>query len=296
MKLYYYQRRDRAANFGDELNAWLWPQLLPDGFDQDDSTLFIGTGTLLNSRLPERTAPAKRLIIFSTGAGYERPLRQIPRHWQIVCVRGPLSAKQLKLPIETAIADGGLLIHRCFTASGQKTARVGFMPHIHHATYAQPAWQQVCQQLNLRYIDPRWPVEQVLTAIGETQLLLAEAMHGAIAADALRVPWIPLITSPRILCFKWQDWCASMQLPYRPQLLPPLADYPRYGRGLRSGLRSARHWVGCAWPSPNSMMQAAARLDQILTRCEPYLSQDCLLEHRLEQLESALANLSENLA
>ncbi|NEP19893.1 MAG: polysaccharide pyruvyl transferase family protein [Leptolyngbya sp. SIO4C1] len=291
MKLYYYQRRDRSANFGDELNPWLWPRLLPGCFDEDDATLFVGTGTLLNHLLPVRTASARRLIIFSTGAGYEKPLRQIPSHWQIICVRGPLSANRLGLPASSAIADGGLLIHRCFSPTGKKTARYGLMPHVHHATYAQATWQQICQQLDIRYIDPRWPVEQVLTAISETELLLAEAMHGAIAADALRVPWIPILTSPRMLRFKWQDWCASMRLPYRPQVLAPLADYPRYGRGLRSGLCSAAHWSRylkqTALSYPPSL-QTSARLAQILSRPTPYLSQNSWLANRVEQLEAAL--------
>ena len=66
------------------------------------------------------------------------------------------------------------------------------MPHIHNATAAAESWQRICQQANIRYIDPRWPIEEVLQAIGSSKLLLAEAMHGAITADALRIPWIPV--------------------------------------------------------------------------------------------------------
>lgn len=296
MKLFYYQRRDRMPNFGDALNTWLWPKLMPGSFDDDDSTLFIGTGTLLNSLLAERTKAAQRLIIFSTGAGYEQPIQQIPQHWQIACVRGPLSAAVLALPEKTAIADGGILVNRCFTTPGDKTSDYGFIPHIHHANYAATDWKQICEPLGIRYIDPRGPVEQVLEAIGQVKVLLAEAMHGAIVADALRVPWIPIVTSPRILRFKWQDWCASMDLTYRPQVLPPLAGYPRYGRGVRSGLRSAAHWQDCWQQSPLLLSRhspkISQRLEKIMAQGKAYLSKDTVLEQRLEQLEYALLKLS----
>ncbi|MEO1401853.1 MAG: polysaccharide pyruvyl transferase family protein [Cyanobacteria bacterium J06635_1] len=296
MKLFYYQRCDRTPNFGDELNTWLWPKLMPGSFDDDESTLFVGTGTLLNSLLTERTKAAQRLIIFSTGAGYEQPLRQIPQHWQIACVRGPLSAAVLALPAKTAITDGGILVNRCFKPSGEKTATYGFMPHIHHATYAATDWKRICEPLGIRYIDPRGPVEQALEAVSQVNVLLAEAMHGAIVADSLRVHWIPIVTSPRILRFKWQDWCASMELPYCPQVLPPLASYPRYGRGVRSGVRSAAHWRDCLQQSPllSSSHQAkiSQRLTKIMTQGKAYLSEETVLGQRLEQLEYALLRLS----
>ena len=44
-------------------------------------------------------------------------------------------------------------------------------------------------------------------------------MHGAIVADALRIPWIPLKVMPDLLEFKWQDWCMSINVPYKPYTL-----------------------------------------------------------------------------
>src|SRR5439155_10040399 len=45
-----------------------------------------------------------------------------------------------------------------------------------------------------------------------------ESLHGAIVADALRVPWVPLRIrrNPHTSPFKWEDWCSSMELPYGP--------------------------------------------------------------------------------
>ncbi|NEP63722.1 MAG: polysaccharide pyruvyl transferase family protein [Symploca sp. SIO2G7] len=297
MKIFYYRRRDGQPNFGDELNTWLWPQLLPGFFDDDESAQFIGTGTLLNHCLSERTTAAKRLIIFSSGVGYEQPLSHIPDHWRIVCVRGPLSAQRLHLPRKRAITDGGILVRRCFIASIQKKKGYGFMPHIHHASFADAAWKTLCHQVGIRYIDPRWSIEQILQAISESEVLLAEAMHGAIVADALRTPWIPVITSPRILSFKWRDWCASINVPYKPWHLLPLPDYPKYARGLRSSFQAGRLRV--RWGQQTLVHQpinllkhsAAESLTRLVKTGQPNLSTDTTLEHLTTQLETALSSL-----
>ena len=311
MRIFYYQRGDRQPNFGDDLNRWLWPQLRPDLFKSDNhqsstpdrttaDSIFVGTGTLLNNKLAGRLEPAKRVAIFSTGAGYEQPLRKIPSSWKIYCVRGPLSAKQLGLPPQKAIADGGLLVASVFTPTGsQPPSTDSFMPHIHSAVAASDSWQRICQQANMRYIDPRWPIKQILSAIKGSQRLLTEAMHGAIVADALRVPWYPMVTMPRIYAFKWQDWCASMALSYQPQHLPPLSSYPRWGRGLRSGAVAARHWLKAGIQSPISTVQSqlsggeeavAKRLIAIANE-PPYLSADKTLTQKLERLQTCLSKV-----
>ena len=241
MKLFYYQRPDKLTNFGDLLNTWLWQKLLPNFFDHDPSITFIGTGTLLNHLLPQRTTKAQKLIIFSTGAGYEKNLTAIPEHWKIYCVRGFLTAQKLGLPKSMVVTDGGVLIRRVFEASATKKQGFAFMPHIHHARYAGQTWQKICQEIGFSYIDPGWPVEKVLEAIAQTETLITEAMHGAITADALRIPWIPVITSARILEFKWHDWCsfywfivpASLSESDNCPLSPCRTRYPFFHKSLR---------------------------------------------------------------
>ena len=63
MKLHYY--RDAWGNFGDDLNPWLWPRLLPGHFDRRGDELVLGIGTVLNHRAPR--APVKQ--VFGAGAG-----------------------------------------------------------------------------------------------------------------------------------------------------------------------------------------------------------------------------------
>lgn len=303
MKIFYYQRRDRQPNFGDELNSWLWQQLIPDYLnDADQTTVFVGLGTLLNTALPQRLNRFRHAILFTTGAGYEQPLQQIPPHWHIYALRGPRSARLLKLPNDLAITDGGLLLKRCYTPHQSKQYPGAFMPHVHHANFAAPLFQQVCDDLGWQYIDPRQSVETVLTQIDQSEVLIAEAMHGAIAADALRVPWIPVVTSPRILSFKWQDWCESIGITYRPYHLPPLLPYPQYARGMRSSLSAGLHWASSlqfvlksSRVNPVTLATELRQQFRILAQTRPYLSQASLQNALLTRLEQRLNDLCQDL-
>ncbi|MDY6781913.1 MAG: polysaccharide pyruvyl transferase family protein [Cyanobacteriota bacterium] len=304
MKLFYYKRPDGVENFGDRLNTWLWPQLLPNYFDDDETTRFIGFGTLLNNALPRRIPKAKKAIVFSTGVGYEKPLTVIPGSWKIHCVRGPLSAQMLGLPQELAVADGAILARRLFQPTAKKSTSFSFMPHIERAIQAGETWQKICEEIGFSYIDPRWSVERVLSAIDQTEVLLAEAMHGAIVADTLRVPWIPIVTSPKILEFKWRDWCYSVKLKYRPNYLASRLDsYPRYARGVRSSLRSFRHWGNSlqqnGLQSLNVFQSApsqslAGQLLRVAKTARPQLSSEERIEQLTVELESRLSTIAQS--
>ncbi|MEL7511768.1 MAG: polysaccharide pyruvyl transferase family protein, partial [Cyanobacteria bacterium J06554_3] len=224
MKLFYYKTQRPTANFGDELNPWLWPRLIPAFKDSEsaasESTVFVGIGTILNNTMPQWLQTAKRLVFFSTGFGYGRQFRLHKQaNWQIYCVRGPLSAKRLKLPASLAITDGAALLKRFLppVPTAKREYKVAYIPHFRHGSPA--LFKRVCEQANIHFIDPAAPVEEVISQIGHSQLVISEAMHGAIVADTLRVPWIPVRTSPKILPFKWWDWCASMEVPYRYQMI-----------------------------------------------------------------------------
>jgi succinoglycan biosynthesis protein ExoV len=296
MKLFYYQRPDGFPNFGDRLNTWLWQRLLPNFLDEDETTIFVGIGTLINQLLPQRVSSAKKVIIFSTGVGYEQPLTTIPSHWKIYCVRGKLSAKRLGLSPDLAIADGGILVGRCFQSHLPKIYEYAYMPHIHHTKFSAPFIQKTCDAIGFKYIDPRDSIEQVLSTISQTKILLAEAMHGAIVADTLRVPWVPIVTSPRILKLKWQDWCSSVNLPYQPDHLYPLIPgYPRYGRGIQSAIAACSHWSQSLQQFPlfhsYSLEQQLMKVSQ---SAQPVLSSEGRIEQLSVQLEQKLAQLQQD--
>ncbi len=216
MKLYF--ARDPVGNFGDDLNPWLWSRLIPQLFDNNAAELFIGIGTILNTSIGEEIPREPLKVVFGAGAGYGL-MPPIDHRWKFYCVRGPLTAKAAKLPLDCAITDPAILVKSLIESPESTTQGVAFMPH--HATALRLAAEQidlraVCQTAGVRYIDPCGDVDISLLSIRRTSLLITEALHGAVVADALRIPWIPVRIYEHILAFKWRDWCASLGFQYRP--------------------------------------------------------------------------------
>ena len=273
MRLYYFRGCDGTTNFGDELNVYLWPYFVPSGFDRDDGTQFVGIGTLLNDRLP----PASRTVVFGAGVGYYGAPRR-DNSWEVYCVRGPLSARALGLPMDAAVTDPAALIMRIEqpAIAGRTRWTRAFMPHWQSEA---DEWKRVCLMTGIGFIDPRWPTDRVLEALRSTDLLMTEAMHGAIVADALRIPWVPVRTRLEIKSFKWEDWCGSLEIEYSAHELPTIWPPPR----KPDFLQRARRWAKRA--------QAARALARIATRARPLLSREAVLESRVRQLEDRLERL-----
>jgi succinoglycan biosynthesis protein ExoV len=275
MKLHYFRGFNGITNFGDELNLYLWPRFLPSGFDHDDGTQFVGIGTLLNDRLP----PAPRTVVFGAGVGYYGPPRR-DNSWEIYCVRGPLSARALGLPADAAVTDPAALIRRIEhprIAGGSRRPHA-YMPH----WQSEPdEWAAVCAAAGIAFIDPRWPTHQVLDALRTTDVLITEAMHGAIVADALRIPWVPVRTRRQIKSFKWEDWCLSVEIEYRPYELPTIWPEPP----TPGALQRARRWA--------KRVQASRALARIAKRAQPLLSSNAVLDMRLNQLDERLEQFRE---
>lgn len=214
MKLYYY--KTTVPNFGDDLNAWLWPQLLPEVIAEgDQNELFLGIGSILSNKVPARP----RKYVLGTGFGGYSPKPMIDDTWKFYFVRGPKTAEALGLDPSLAITDAAILLR---LADGildrrEKKYPVSFMPHFESAQFG--AWKDVAAIAGVHLIDPRGDVEPILDELRATELLITEAMHGAIVADALRVPWIPVLPTSATHHFKWTDWCASLGIELRPQPL-----------------------------------------------------------------------------
>ncbi|AFZ59163.1 polysaccharide pyruvyl transferase family protein [Anabaena cylindrica FACHB-243] len=222
MKLHYYDGKStnlQVGNFGDDLNPWLWMQLIPNILDGDGEKLFVGIGTLLNEHLPKNT----QKIIFGSGVGYGK-IPNVDSTWKIYFVRGPLSARALNLEASLGITDPAILVRQCFAQTGQKKYRWSYIPHFSQEIHNGGAWQEICQSLNIHYINPTASIEQVLTEISESDILFAEAMHGAIIADAFRTPWVAVKTNEKILDFKWNDWLNSVGLTYQPHMIKRIAS------------------------------------------------------------------------
>ncbi len=289
-----YYCKTPQGNFGDELNLWLWPRLAPEVCDKNDPTLFVGIGTILSRRIP--TEPFK--IIFGAGWGGGRVPRTDAR-WRFYCVRGPRTAAGLNLDPSLALADPAILVRQVPIKAARKCYPVALMPH--HQSMPKADWPALCRRAGMHCIDPRSPVEQVLTELQQTELLLAEAMHGAIVADALRVPWIAVRLYGRFTLFKWQDWTESLRLPLRIADVPPVFERKptlrkRLDYTIKRGL--ARAGVGDDnWNRLETRASTEREVSQTL-RCLERVSRHqppCLSKERtlLERNSRLLEKLSE---
>lgn len=248
MKLFYY--KDPVGNFGDDLNPWIWYSLAPELFNDDDSDVLVGIGTLINSRAPE--APTK--YVFGSGVGYHT-FPNIDDKWKFYCVRGPLSAQRLGLDPALAITDPAVLLTQVVPDRPvPKTGMVSFMPH--HASSRFADWRRLCKLAGINYIDPANDINDTLFQIRQSRLVIAEAMHAAIVADAFRVPWVPVACYDHILDFKWDDWCKSLDMPYTPHKIASIYDMERgftleqkVKTGIKRRLRGMGIWTD-NWTPP----------------------------------------------
>ena len=184
----------------------------------EDGVLLLGIGTVISRSL---IPFANRYIVLGSGVGYDALPEDFggPK-WEILSVRGPLTAEILGLIPEKALIDGAVLLRllpECEPLPASQRKGVVFMPHCDALTNGN--WKQVCEMAGFDFLDPHLDSEHTVQRIRNARLVIADAMHAAIVADALRVPWIPVVLSPASNSFKWLDWTLSLDLPYQPATL-----------------------------------------------------------------------------
>ncbi|HDZ14162.1 hypothetical protein LCGC14_0796160 [marine sediment metagenome] len=216
-----YFKSDKG-NFGDDLNPWLWPKIFKSDLNKYEDSYFLGIGSILhaqNKNLDSITD--KRKIVFGTGirpANNYRNLK-IDSTWDIRFLRGPLSAQALGNQHEY-ITDAAYAVRQLDNfhdlVNTKKKYEISIMPYFHSVEYFD--WEKISKDLGYHYISPYSEngVEHTLKEIASSKYLISEAMHGAILADVLRVPWKRFVlTTPhtegeRVSDFKWRDWLNSV--------------------------------------------------------------------------------------
>src|SRR5262249_9044288 len=140
--------------------------------------------------------------------------------WRFYCVRGPLTAKACGLSESKVAGDAAILlnVHRPRRAAVVRH-RCSFMPH--WQSIDRGNWRAACELADLDFIDPRDPVEEIIDRIEASAVLITEAMHGAIVADALRVPWIPILPFGAGHRMKWLDWAGALDVRLNPVAIWP---------------------------------------------------------------------------
>jgi succinoglycan biosynthesis protein ExoV len=217
MEILYY--RDPSGNFGDDLNEMLWHRLLPKYVFDFPGVALMGVGSIFNAaRAPSSMTQGKRVFVIGSGAGYG-PLPSGWQEWDILAARGPLTAELIGRP-DVAATDGAALLSLFPDLITLDTKQDEILLIPHHYSAAKGQWGKVAAELGFTYVDPRWSVDKVLGHLSRAKLVITEAMHGAIVADTMRIPWIPILIAPDALPFKWRDWTLSLGLQYEATRIP----------------------------------------------------------------------------
>ena len=283
-----YRWRGAAPNFGDELNTIVWPRLLPNLFDEDPSERFLGIGSVLDARHP---AEPLKLVAGAGFGGYEgKP--NLDRNWIIHWVRGPRTAAALGLPSHLALGDPAILLPEVGLQDVSKGNEIGFMPHFESA--ARGAWGEATRHAGIRLIDPRDPPRKVLAEIAGCRVLLSEALHGVIAADALRVPWVAIRPRAAVHRAKWADWADTLNLRLRFQPIPASTLAEWAAASVLGTNRGIREWIGRHGGSSGLLARRAGDALARAAWTEPQLSSGASLQRCQSRMLDAVQALAAN--
>ena len=193
-------------NFGDKLNDIIFqslgieqciPYKKPNLFDLKEDTA-LGLGTLLSHKVKSPVT-----VLGSGADGVRKPT--IPLNYKFV--RGKLTAQYLNLDPSLAVGDTAYFLKEYIQnfQTEYKEYEIGIIPHYVNNT--------VLQGDNI--ISPTLPIDEFIIKVSKCKVILAEAMHGAICADILRIPWAPISIDPiryPIQYFKWNDFASMFNL------------------------------------------------------------------------------------
>ncbi|WP_291819424.1 polysaccharide pyruvyl transferase family protein [Marinobacter sp.] len=200
-----------GGNFGDDINPALMGKFIRRSILTSEDVALFGVGTILNDKniLGSRHYPRK--VVFTSGVGYGPLDSTFDDSWDIACVRGPRSAKKLGLGADRAIADGAILLSQMYEKPSDINKRPLFIPHVNSHLSTGSVLAAIADKLNMDYISPGAEASEFISKVARAPFVVTEAMHGAILADTMRVPWIPVGLHEHF-DFKWRDWMESVGL------------------------------------------------------------------------------------
>lgn len=220
-----YGKSPIGGNLGDELNSWLWPEIFGQNIfnNAHDDIKFIGIGTMLSddSVYNSRWINYKK-VIFGTGVRSNSFNFVLDKTYDLYFLRGPLSAYYLG-ENNKFITDSAYCLkllpdfENLFKVT--KKYKVGIMPYFRSDNLLK--WKDIADELEMHYISPITTSSNILEIIKEIsscEYFVTEAMHGAIIADILRIPWTRFnlttykFEGSNVSDFKWMDWMYSLQI------------------------------------------------------------------------------------
>lgn len=290
MKLLYF--KGKPANFGDELNWYIFESLFVNSeFNAvEPETYFMGVGSILHPAYIERFAGEKadpvtyggvesrmnKGVVFGSGIR-EHSLEHDKASLDFRFVRGPISSQQT---CAKHIADAAYLLplmrEHAEICALPKKYKISLMPYFHHAFCLD--YKKISAETGVNIIQPYDDVYKILCEIQQSELVVSGAMHGCIAADIYRVPWIRLRfrtheANPVVQSVKWRDFAESMKLETLPAIRMSTENMP----DIRNNTELERELI--------------EELN-VVSRIIPALSYNEVYVDRIKRLEKAVSDFS----
>lgn len=267
-------------NVGDDLNKWLMAKILPDiEFGNNDKVLLCVGSILVSGKWDNY----KTKLVVGSGAKSLARLPALDDSWNIRFTRGPRTAAALNA---TWISDPALLVSQ-YMRSGQTRKGIGIVPYYRSD---HRSWEGIADRIGARLISPTLDVENFVAALTSCERVFCEAMHGAILADAFRIPWRPITFLNQIFegdthFFKWTDWTESMDLAFDP--LVQSADHAKRqnGGGALARMRASVVGAKCC-RTLAALMRSGLRDDQFT------LSKNDVFEDRVGRMSDVFRDLN----
>lgn len=236
MKVFYHQ--GASPNVGDDLNAILWAKLMP-GLDQlRTADWLIGIGTILDERV--NGLEGSKLVLGS-GLRTAQSSSRFGADVRFAAVRGKHTAARLGLGADVALCDPGFLVSRLWPDRAPSGDRIGLVPHVYSTRMTEI--ERVATDAGIEVISPGLPIDEFLAKLKACARVYCESLHGAIFADALRVPWARVricshyYEGAGVSDFKWADTFSVLGLDSQPMnrlgLLPMKRTWQTLTRVLR---------------------------------------------------------------
>ena len=133
-----------------------------------------------------------------SGYGYGNAVK-IDSNWHFGFVRGMhTTCKKLKIPESFGIGDPTVLLLK--NPKFKKDFKTGnknlLIPH--HRSEENADWKKLADLLDFDFCSPTESADQMVKAISFAKTVFTESLHGAIFADSLNIPWVPIFSAKYI--------------------------------------------------------------------------------------------------
>lgn len=208
MKIYYWKEK---KNFGDLLSSLLIQKFchLDSEWSKPQDSDLVMVGSIL-----EHLPSSYKGIVAGSGKLHDTN-SMLLSFANILAVRGPLTAKALRLKKDVVLGDPGLLADE-LVEDKDKEFDLGIVAHWTDKTLEQ---NPIFKKFNPKIIRVDDDPLKVISEIGRCKKIVSSSLHGIILADAFGIPR-RIEIPPRSLThpqqegglFKWKDYSASIEM------------------------------------------------------------------------------------